>query len=796
MKTRQKHRSGPHISRRPRPLELLAGGVLLFLLLTGALWSFSSAAGQPLHLLLFLAGCVLLSVLLTVLCALPTRWMLAGMGAVLGAAGLTVWRLFPILRLGEISFRCSVVNTVCTSLELDHYIQPIDQLPQAVWIGSATLLALVVAAVLGVLLALAVVRMPSFSAAFLLTGPFALLPLCISVTPAWAPLMALILAWCAMGLSSLVRRQDQAGAARLTLLALPAAALLLVLLGLAMPRDSYQRPRWADDALDSINNWVSHLDVTLFDGKGPFGFGSGGSFADADGKVSLNDAGPLRFSGRTVLEVDTDLRGRIYLRGFSSAVYEDGSWNPMPEDSYSWMFWDGTQESAPSPFLNGVSYPSLDGFQPLNFPALADRDAFPDKDYAKVTVRNVGADPGYVYVPYHILSQPDELSGAKFVNDSYLARANDVWTHTVYVQPNCDPLSGAELPSEAAQAESTYTNFVYNSSYMAVYEDVVDAIEGVVRDLAGPMADYLPGGTDNPAYQELTDLLNTPTDMTRIQKNNAYHLALAKIVAAYLDGLAEYNPDTPATPEGEDFVSYFLTESHEGYCMHFASAATLILRYMGIPARYVTGYVVDVPASGHVNVPDSAAHAWVEIYLEGYGWEPVEVTPAYAGSNPGQSGTVEPTPTPTAAPTPTATQAPQASARPSAAPDETEQDQEEAVPLDLRFILIPLAAVLIVLAFPVRRSIGRARREKKFRQDSTNRAVIAAYLHLKKLERWGGQTPEEVAELAKKAKFSHHTLTEEERSTAVEAARAGSVQVDKALPWYKRFCCRYILGLC
>lgn len=273
-------------------------------------------------------------------------------------------------------------------------------------------------------------------------------------------------------------------------------------------------------------------------------------------------------------------------------------------------------------------------------------------------------------------------------------------------------------------------------------------------------------------------------------------MVMAGIVAAYLDGLAEYNPDTPATPEGEDFVSYFLTESHEGYCMHFASAATLILRHIGIPARYVTGYVADVPASGHVNVPDSAAHAWVEIYLDGYGWEPVEVTPAYAGSNPGQSGTVEPTPTPTAAPTPTATQAPQASARPSTAPDETEQDQEEAAPLDLRFILIPLAAVLIVLAFPVRRSVGRSRREKKFRQENTNRAVIAAYLHLKKLEHWGGQLPDEVAELAKKAKFSPHTLTEEERATAVEAARTISAQVDKALPWYKRFCCRYILGLC
>lgn len=787
-----------HFKRQPRPrpgwLELLTGGLLLFLLLTGALWSFSTAVGQSLHLFIFLTGCLLLSVLLTILCALPTRWMLTGMAAVLCAAGLAVWRLFPIMRLGEISFRCAVVNTICTSLERDGFIEPIVQLPEMVWVRSATLLALVVAAVLGVLLALAVIRYPSFSAAFLLTGLFALLPLCISVTPAWVPLMALILAWCVMGLGSLVRRHNRAGAARLTLLSFPAVALLLFLLGVAMPQVDYQRPQWADDALDSINNWVSHLDVTLFDGKGPFGFGSGGSFTDADGKVDLSHTGPLNFSGRTVLEVDTDLRGRIYLRGFSSAVYEDGSWNPLPEDRYSWMFWDETDGDAPPSSANSVFYPSLEGYQPLNFPALADRETFPDKQYAKVTVRNVGADPGYVYVPYHILSQPDELSGTKFMYDSYLARADDVWTHTLYVQPNCNPLSGAKLPGEAAQAEDTYSDFVRDSSYAAVDMDSLDAVTDAWNDLFSHPAQTLPGGLDNEYLQAYSRYISDGR-LTEEETRGAT-LSLAGMAGDYLSQLAEYDPDTPATPEGEDFVTYFLTESHRGYCMHFASAATLMLRAIGIPARYVTGYVADVPASGHVNVPDSAAHAWVEIYIDGYGWEPVEVTPAYAGSNPGQSGTAEPTPTPTATPKPTATQAPQASARPSATPDKQEQDQEETTPLDLRFILIPLAVVLVILAFPVRRCVSRSRREKKFRQENTNRAVIAAYLHLKKLDRWGGQTPEEVAELAKKAKFSPHTLTEEERRIAVESARTISVQVDKALPWYKRFCCRYILGLC
>lgn len=55
------------------------------------------------------------------------------------------------------------------------------------------------------------------------------------------------------------------------------------------------------------------------------------------------------------------------------------------------------------------------------------------------------------------------------------------------------------------------------------------------------------------------------------------------MVADYLAAVAEYDPDTPAAPEGEDFVAWFLTESHRGYCMHFASAAVLLLRSMASP---------------------------------------------------------------------------------------------------------------------------------------------------------------------------------------------------------------------
>lgn len=774
---------------RPTPASVVGDGILLFLALFGAVFSFLTAFSAGVDAPLVLAGCGVCTAVSLLTWSLPRRWWILPLAGTAALWGWGLWKLWDYLVLGEITLRCAVVNTFCTSLSLDGYIQPIAQLPDETWALCAALLVLAALLPLSLLLGLTIQRARSFWLTFWVTLPFPLAPVCISVTPGWLPLMALVLVWCTMGLTSLVRRQDARGAARLTLAVLPAGALLLAGLTFAMPQEDYQRPRWADTALNDITNWAARQDFALFQGSGPFGlFGSGGSLSSANGEVDLSHAGPLGFSGRTVLEVETDLRGRIYLRGFSCGVYNGGSWAPLDQDIYdSEIQWGGDDLAGA---VSSLYRPTLHGYQPMNFPALADREEFPSKEYAKVTVRNVGADPGYVYVPYQILSQPDELGGAAFVNDSYIARMEDVWTHTVYVQPDCDPMDEAELPGDAEGPEKNYRIFVQRN-YLDIPEESMDALALAMQEIA--LETYY--GSDKPAYQEYRDLVEKGY-VIGMDSTRTLPLALANVVAAYLEDAAEYNPDTPVTPEGEDFVSYFLTESHEGYCMHFASAATLLLRYLGVPARYVVGYVADVPASGKVKVPDSAAHAWVEIYLEGYGWEPIEVTPAYSGGTPGQSSTAAATPTPTATPKPTATAAPTASAAPTPTPSQNPGTaSEDGAALDLRMVVIPLMVVLVILALPGNRAFGRSRREKKFKQENTNRAVIAAYLQLKRLEKWGGEVPEEIFELAKKAKFSPHTLTEEEREQAVSAARTAAAQVDKALPWYRKFWCRYILGL-
>lgn len=104
-----------------------------------------------------------------------------------------------------------------------------------------------------------------------------------------------------------------------------------------------------------------------------------------------------------------------------------------------------------------------------------------------------------------------------------------------------------------------------------------------------------------------------------------------------------------------DYISHFLLESRRGYCSHFASAAVMLFRNMGIPARYAEGYAfsyAEVVENGilvedeayedyydgyaplgetalvELEIPDAYAHAWVEIYVDNKGWITVDPTPS------------------------------------------------------------------------------------------------------------------------------------------------------------------------
>jgi hypothetical protein len=83
-------------------------------------------------------------------------------------------------------------------------------------------------------------------------------------------------------------------------------------------------------------------------------------------------------------------------------------------------------------------------------------------------------------------------------------------------------------------------------------------------------------------------------------------------------------------PDGVCFVDHFLFYEQRGYCTYFASAMAIMARIAGVPSRYVEGFVVPPGHDATVAITNRMAHAWVEVYLEGFGWHIVEATPTYA----------------------------------------------------------------------------------------------------------------------------------------------------------------------
>ncbi len=142
---------------------------------------------------------------------------------------------------------------------------------------------------------------------------------------------------------------------------------------------------------------------------------------------------------------------------------------------------------------------------------------------------------------------------------------------------------------------------------------------------------------------------DAPADPENI---NAYRLEVAQAIYEHYVADFDYTMSPGTTPYRQDFVEYFLTTQKRGVCAHFAASGTMLLRSMGIPARYVEGYCIPLSTMSEgqpvneeysdwfqgptqiaeegvlsVDVTDAQAHAWVEIYLEGYGFVPFEMTP-------------------------------------------------------------------------------------------------------------------------------------------------------------------------
>ena len=173
-------------------------------------------------------------------------------------------------------------------------------------------------------------------------------------------------------------------------------------------------------------------------------------------------------------------------------------------------------------------------------------------------------------------------------------------------------------------------------------------------------------------YTALPDHLEGPVyDLAREAASVAtapYERALA--IQTWLSRSCRYTLDVDEHPVNMDFVTRFLLDTREGYCTYFASAMTVLCRMVGIPARYVEGYLAEPDENGEALVTGLSAHAWTEVYFKGFGWLTFDATPRRTGISGGQN---DPDPGPTPSPEPEEN-------IPTPPPEEPEPDLQEDDP--------------------------------------------------------------------------------------------------------------------
>jgi len=102
----------------------------------------------------------------------------------------------------------------------------------------------------------------------------------------------------------------------------------------------------------------------------------------------------------------------------------------------------------------------------------------------------------------------------------------------------------------------------------------------------------------------------------------------AQAIEGYLRSNYGYTLDLSGAPP-TDPLAYFLFQKHAGHCEYFAAAMTVMLRSVGVPARYINGFLSGEynDVGGDYIIRASDAHSWVEVYFPRYGWITFDPTP-------------------------------------------------------------------------------------------------------------------------------------------------------------------------
>lgn len=405
-----------------------------------------------------------------------------------------------------------------------------------------------------------------------------------------------------------------------------------------------------------------------------------------------------------------------------------------------------TAQTGGALYLRGQDYDVYDGRAWHATPHRAEPFAMEGASLGRVTVQTLGLERE-VYLPYY----PEP--GTVLVG----GRLENTRLQTEYTCQRRSITQSLDALLEQG-AEQTVTSGW--PEYLALPEKTRQGLQGYVAGLSGQATDKA--------------------------------LAIGRLVRQ----TASYDLQTERMPQdAEDFALWFLEQSDRGYCVHFATAAVVLLRAAGVEARYVSGYLVNLRPDTRTAVTGEHAHAWAEYYEPALGnWLILEATPGAEQPQPPVAAedvrpepqTLPPAQLPQGRPEEDLT-IPQGQQPEPSLPAQPQKSRGRS----------PLPWILAagLLAAAVLEGQRRLRLSWRNRPRQPNDRALVLWRQAEQLAFCLRRSvPQSLEALALKARFSQHTLTPQELAQ-MEAYCQTAVQALKDRPWYVRLAARYGFAL-
>ena len=197
------------------------------------------------------------------------------------------------------------------------------------------------------------------------------------------------------------------------------------------------------------------------------------------------------------------------------------------------------------------------------------------------------------------------------------------------------PISSGSLLTSEASGKTTLPEIADPLSYYKITVQPVKENPDLLNKDIAPYPEEI-----TREYLQLPETLpRTVRSMAeQVTENRLTPYAKAVAIEQYLSQTFPYSLEKPTNPSrSEDFVSHFLFVDRTGYCDHFSTAMVVMLRSVGVPARWVKGFAPGSAGASDDNglqevvVRNQDAHSWVEVYFPSMGWVPFEPTPGFSG---------------------------------------------------------------------------------------------------------------------------------------------------------------------